>query len=355
MAIPTPVSPTSTEPTDLPRWASTDIANGPGGANNVIEPSEAKKDIGWNVGERPPREYMNWFQRVTYLWTLYLDSWIDFFRNAMPPVAENWGIDPATTAGLTFGFKSGRIRMKTDLGTEVIIGTAAGTVALTDASTNTVYFDQSAGTVAATVSYTPDRDRIALYTIVTAAGAIDWASSNDLRTPHQLFTPATFGGAAAPGYVPDPVSESSRVLLDTGAWAVAQSLIAIFAGAGVPGLVPDPGTENGDFLRDDGTWAQPTAATPYVLGIVVDSAGNGVVLPAGWSSSIVGSDYVVNFPARADTNYSVTGAATGVGGHNNWQLNSRGLTGFTYRGFNDENGLLAIGANMTFVDMNGKT
>lgn len=62
------------KPTVKPRFATTDINNGPLGGPNVLEPSEAKKNIGWEAGEKPPREYFNWMHRLTYLWIDWLDE-----------------------------------------------------------------------------------------------------------------------------------------------------------------------------------------------------------------------------------------------------------------------------------------
>lgn len=348
MAIPTPTTPTNTEPTDLPRFASTDVANGPGGANNVEEPSESKKDIGWQVGERPPRETMNWIHRMTYQWTAYLDSWIDYVRNALPPVADNWAIDPATTTGLTFGLKAGAVRITSDPGSHSVEGTAATTVSLTNNATNIVFYNGTANAVQVTTSYSNAQDKIPLFQIVTSGGAIVWASSLDLRTPHSLFIPHTFSGAGDPGYVPDPVSESSRVLIDTGAWAVAQSLIAVFAGAGGDGLVPDPGSESGLFLRDDGTWAAP-AVSGYHGTVNAD----GTTGAGGFTTSFGGGVFTVNH-GLGHTNYVIQltayydGAANtddAFGAH----IVSKGTNTFTYRTYRSEDSTTTT-ASLTKTD-----
>lgn len=56
-----------TKPTKLPEWASTDVVDGTSGQNNVEEPSEAKKDIGWSRQEKPNRQWWNWLWRQAYL------------------------------------------------------------------------------------------------------------------------------------------------------------------------------------------------------------------------------------------------------------------------------------------------
>jgi len=65
--------------TTLPRWATDDVIDGTSGLNNVIEPSEAKKDVGWNYLEKPARQYFNWLGRQTNQWFNYLDEAVNFF------------------------------------------------------------------------------------------------------------------------------------------------------------------------------------------------------------------------------------------------------------------------------------
>lgn len=61
-------------PDKYPRWASTNATDPVSLSKNVIEPPEDKKDIGWSRGERPPRNWENWLDRLTYLWIQYLDE-----------------------------------------------------------------------------------------------------------------------------------------------------------------------------------------------------------------------------------------------------------------------------------------
>ena len=70
-------------PTDKPRWTGivssgafvdNDIADGPTGGLNVIEPSEAKKDAGWGFEEFPPRNWFNWLLRKIASWIYWLDQ-----------------------------------------------------------------------------------------------------------------------------------------------------------------------------------------------------------------------------------------------------------------------------------------
>lgn len=56
----------ATKPASLPAWNT-------GGANNT-EPSAGEKVSGWTVGQQPPSSYFNWWQKLTYEWTAYLDD-----------------------------------------------------------------------------------------------------------------------------------------------------------------------------------------------------------------------------------------------------------------------------------------
>jgi hypothetical protein len=54
------------KPGSLPRWADV------GGA--IVVPTSGKKDIGWEPEEKPPAEFLNWFQNLVYQWTDYVDD-----------------------------------------------------------------------------------------------------------------------------------------------------------------------------------------------------------------------------------------------------------------------------------------
>jgi len=58
-------------PSKLPEWAS-------GGSADIVEPSEGKKDLGW-IQEKPPLEWFNWIQNLTYQWHSYLKELSEFF------------------------------------------------------------------------------------------------------------------------------------------------------------------------------------------------------------------------------------------------------------------------------------
>lgn len=187
MSINEPTAPDLTKPDELPRFADQDAANGPEGENNVSEPSSAKKDQGWDVGERPAREFMNWIHRKSYEYFLWIVSWVDHIRNEAP-IWDSWSINAASTSGLDLALNPGTVRIQT-AGVFVTEGTTAvETVTLDDDETNIVYYDTSANQLDSDTSgsFTAAGTKIPLYQIVTASGVINWghASTLDLRTPH---------------------------------------------------------------------------------------------------------------------------------------------------------------------------
>lgn len=60
------------KPASVPRWAE-DIGGTP--SANIVEPASSQKDSGWpGGGYKPPAEFFNWFQQLTYRWILYLQD-----------------------------------------------------------------------------------------------------------------------------------------------------------------------------------------------------------------------------------------------------------------------------------------
>jgi len=64
----------ATRPTVFPDFATDDLNNGLYGAPNVQEPPLSKKESGWDWGEPPPREWMNWIHRISNNWIKYNDE-----------------------------------------------------------------------------------------------------------------------------------------------------------------------------------------------------------------------------------------------------------------------------------------
>jgi hypothetical protein len=63
----------ATEPTKFPEWASVPAVDPISGQPNIVEPSESKKDSGFNFKERPPRQDFNWLFEL-------IDRWIRWFK-----------------------------------------------------------------------------------------------------------------------------------------------------------------------------------------------------------------------------------------------------------------------------------
>lgn len=53
-------------PSEYPEWAD-------GGSATIVEPSAAKKLLGWIV-EKPPFEFFNWWMNLVYLWVVFIDT-----------------------------------------------------------------------------------------------------------------------------------------------------------------------------------------------------------------------------------------------------------------------------------------
>lgn len=73
----------------LPRWASTVSAD----PARVVEPPAGKKDIGWDVAEKPPAQWKNWLLLQVYNWL----SWLDAFETE----AHSWTKTQTFGAGIT--------------------------------------------------------------------------------------------------------------------------------------------------------------------------------------------------------------------------------------------------------------
>ena len=65
---------TNTRPTVFPDLATDDVYNGLLGAINVQEPPTGIKTDGYDYGYKPPREYFNWYGRITNNWIKYIDE-----------------------------------------------------------------------------------------------------------------------------------------------------------------------------------------------------------------------------------------------------------------------------------------
>ena len=65
-------------PSDTPRWATVPTTNATSGQSNTQEPTEAKKDLGWDYLEKPARNWFNWILKTVYDWVIYFRDQLDF-------------------------------------------------------------------------------------------------------------------------------------------------------------------------------------------------------------------------------------------------------------------------------------
>jgi hypothetical protein len=63
-----------TRPSQFPEWASRLVQNEINKEFNKYEPPLAKKRIGWELGEVPPRQWVNYMADLTNSWLEYLDA-----------------------------------------------------------------------------------------------------------------------------------------------------------------------------------------------------------------------------------------------------------------------------------------
>jgi len=91
----------------LPRWASTVSAD----PARVVEPPSGKKDVGWDVAEKPPAQWKNWLSLQVYTWLLWLDSF-----ESEP---HTWSRTQTLTEGIAVS--------NTTLNTRAILATGNGT------------------------------------------------------------------------------------------------------------------------------------------------------------------------------------------------------------------------------------
>lgn len=78
-------------PANLPTWATS-------GAAAITEPTTGKQAQGWVVGEAPPAQYFNWWQRKAHDWIQWLDGEIGA---GLVTVARTWTALQTFGAGLT--------------------------------------------------------------------------------------------------------------------------------------------------------------------------------------------------------------------------------------------------------------
>lgn len=77
------------QPTELPEWATQDVQDPISGQYNVVTPPTEVKLEGWRLGEKPNRQWWNWFNRTVYDWINYFNANLDFTVNTFVPVWQN--------------------------------------------------------------------------------------------------------------------------------------------------------------------------------------------------------------------------------------------------------------------------
>ncbi len=77
-----------TRPTDLPELAILDVNNGPLGAPNVQSPPTELREEGWDFGQKPEREFFNYYGRLYYLWLGYADQEITTLKTQMATIQD---------------------------------------------------------------------------------------------------------------------------------------------------------------------------------------------------------------------------------------------------------------------------
>lgn len=74
------------QPTELPEWATIDVQDPISGQYNVVTPPTEVKLEGWRIGEKPNRQWWNWFNRTVYDWINYFNANLDFSADTITPV-----------------------------------------------------------------------------------------------------------------------------------------------------------------------------------------------------------------------------------------------------------------------------
>ena len=82
------------EPSKLPEWASVPGVDPVSGESNIVEPSESKKDSGFDFKERPPRQDHNWLFNLIWLWIKHFKSRITGIYTNLDTVVSATAVTP---------------------------------------------------------------------------------------------------------------------------------------------------------------------------------------------------------------------------------------------------------------------
>jgi len=295
-----------TEPT-LPRWAT--APDNPG--IDIVEPSNAQKDEGWNALQKPPYNTFNWLQRQTYEYLNFLRG----FTNPLPIIrsdgpalfTESTG---ATVLSKTFDiefFKFGvRYTNKIPASTltlaanQVVVArldTSASTVTLTlagsyAAMTTGQYVVVSEASLDATKF---DVDFMVLRRTTTSIGndpyglgfsTIEVIPNGTLYSANTGTTVRFFPGGNRFGDINLYDGKSVNLFSDNGVtfsgkWNGATGQLSILTGAKIDF---DSGVGN-EWIRKNGTGTLEIAAGNVVVAKFINLTGptrQGIALPAGF-------------------------------------------------------------------------
>lgn len=103
-------------PAKIPRWAD----NG----GDIVEPQEAKKDIGWLGEEEPPAQYLNWWMNLAEQWFAVASAQVGsikkhtlvFIPTQNGTLQWNTGTGKLTVVTLTGGIAEAAFPLKMDEG-----------------------------------------------------------------------------------------------------------------------------------------------------------------------------------------------------------------------------------------------
>lgn len=103
------------KPDKFPEWASD--------GTEIVEPTEGRKDTGWETSQRPPAQYFNWYMNKVFEWTKYLAG---PFRGLEDLALASFR--PAIQAAFTEDIRGIAADQETHLRRVVAVGTNGGII-----------------------------------------------------------------------------------------------------------------------------------------------------------------------------------------------------------------------------------
>lgn len=87
---------TAPKPADIPFWATLDLQDAISGQYNVVQPTPEKIQAGYNLGEKPNRQYLNYQLRTLADWIAYFEDQLNFDQNNVVPIWTGLTNQPTT-------------------------------------------------------------------------------------------------------------------------------------------------------------------------------------------------------------------------------------------------------------------